>query len=92
MEANCLGFEHAKHSHACIATDMEDGLYNREALIIITAPMPVKETRSYQETFSKNSKNQQFSGRKPEFRKADPGEKLLSRVIISMRANMSTGK
>jgi hypothetical protein len=59
MEANCLGFEHAKYSHACIATDMEDGLYtwvNREALIearknIITAPMPVKETRSYQETF-----------------------------------------
>jgi hypothetical protein len=85
MEANCLGFEHPKHSHACISTDMEDGLYtwvNREALIeaqknIITAPMPVKEPRSYQETFSKtiNSKNQQFNGRKPDFSKADPGEK-----------------
>jgi hypothetical protein len=28
MEANCLGYDHAKHSHSCILTHMEDGLYS----------------------------------------------------------------
>jgi hypothetical protein len=86
MKANCLGFEHAKYSHACISTDMEDGLYtwlNREALTearknIITAPGVVREPRFMQEANSKinnNFKGNFSGGKRPEFRRANQGEK-----------------
>jgi hypothetical protein len=81
MEAGCLGYEHAKFSHANILTDMEDGLYgwlNREAITearknIITAPPSAQEVRSSSNyNFSRNNFN---SGKKAEFRKAGHGEK-----------------
>jgi hypothetical protein len=78
IEAGCLGYEHAKFSHANILTDMEDGLYgwlNREAITearknIITAPPSTQEVHSSNNyNFSKNNFN---SGKKGEFRKPGP--------------------
>jgi hypothetical protein len=77
MEANCLGYDHAKHSHSCILTAMEDGLYswaNQEK--ISEARKNIVTARA---NFSKSSANKTMTNnniyKKNDFRRAPAGEK-----------------
>jgi hypothetical protein len=84
IEANCHGFEKAKHLHASILTDMEDGLYgwlNKEAMAEARKDhkMPsnndsVKTGFDNQKNNSSKSNNSSGNFKKFDFKRAPQGE------------------
>jgi hypothetical protein len=84
MEANCHGFEKAKHLHATILTDMEDGLYGwlqKEAMaearknhIMPTNSDNAKHIFENQKNSTPRNNNNSVNPRKFEFKRAPQGE------------------